>query len=86
MVGVGVTGSCTTPSVRPSGTPAALQLRLIGDFNNWDPFMNPMKQVGDDLYSVTLRVAPGTHAYYFVSGGTPIAGCPSISARPIGCR
>jgi len=53
--------------------PPNQNVTIAGDFNNWDPFMNRMKQISNGLYSVTLRVAPGTHGYYFVSGGTPIA-------------
>ncbi|HUX21754.1 MAG TPA: hypothetical protein VMW69_10985 [Spirochaetia bacterium] len=46
---------------------------IAGDFNNWDPFMNQLTQEKGRFYTVTLRVSPGTHAYYFVSNGTPIS-------------
>jgi hypothetical protein len=46
---------------------------VAGDFNSWDPFMNRLTEMKGDIYTITLRVAPGTHAYYFISDGTPIA-------------
>lgn len=70
----------TSPVVRANGAvqfyfkaPPDKLVTIAGDFNNWDPFMDPLKQLAGGLYSVTLRIAPGTHAYYFVVGGTPIA-------------
>ncbi len=46
---------------------------IAGDFNNWDPFMNQLTETKGDFYTITLRIPPGTHAYYFVSNGTPIS-------------
>ena len=44
-------------------------ITVAGDFNNWDPFMDPLTEIGKGVYSVTLRVAPGRHAYYYLSDG-----------------
>jgi Carbohydrate-binding module 48 (Isoamylase N-terminal domain) len=47
-------------------------ITVIGDFNHWDPFMTPLTEVTKGLYSVTLRVSPGVHAYNYVSDGTTL--------------
>lgn len=46
---------------------------IAGDFNNWDPFMSQLTDTNGQFYTITLRIAPGTHAYYFMSNGTPIS-------------
>ncbi|MBN1413346.1 MAG: hypothetical protein JW969_21065 [Spirochaetales bacterium] len=42
---------------------------LVGDFNNWDPFMHPMLETRPGHYEISLRVSPGRHMYYFLVDG-----------------
>jgi 1,4-alpha-glucan branching enzyme len=48
------------------------RVSIVGDFNNWDPFMDPMDEISPGSYSVTLRVSAGEHWYYFFSDGRRI--------------
>jgi len=44
---------------------------LIGEFNRWDPFWEPMPEDSrrPGLYQVTLRLSPGLHYYVFSVDG-----------------
>jgi len=44
---------------------------LIGDFNGWDPYWEPMAEdpAGQGLYEVTVRLSPGPHYYVFCVDG-----------------
>jgi hypothetical protein len=48
------------------------RVSIVGDFNNWDPFMDPLDETSPGSYSVTLRVPAGEHWYYFFSDGRRI--------------
>jgi hypothetical protein len=50
------------------GTPGR-RVALVGDFNNWDPFMDPLEETAPGVYSISLRVPGGEHWYYFFSDG-----------------
>ena len=44
---------------------------LAGSFNNWDPAGKKMlEKKGDGVYSVAVKLAPGTYQYKFVIDGT----------------
>jgi hypothetical protein len=70
--------SLVSPEVRPNGevtfryrSRPGLFVSLIGEFNHWDPFWQPM---GEDprrpgLYQVTVRLPPGPHYYVFSVDG-----------------
>ncbi len=45
------------------------RVSLVGDFNNWDPFMDPLDETSPGSYSITLRVPAGQHWYYFFTDG-----------------
>ena len=45
------------------------RVAIGGDFNNWDPFMNPLTETEPGLYRATLRLLPGAHWYLFFSDG-----------------
>lgn len=47
------------------------EIFVAGTFNNWDPFLHHLERSerGSDLYEAELRVAPGTHYYYFLVDG-----------------
>jgi hypothetical protein len=48
------------------------RVSIVGDFNNWDPFMDPLDEIAPGSYSVTLRIPAGEHWYYFFSDGRRI--------------
>lgn len=46
------------------------QVYLVGDFNGWQRTATPMRPGKDGLWSVTLRIPPGSHQFrYFEDGG-----------------
>jgi len=45
------------------------RVTLVGDFNNWDPYMHVMRELEPGLYHIRLRVASGRHGYQFVGAG-----------------
>jgi hypothetical protein len=66
--------------------PEDREITLVGDFNHWDPFMTRMTEIRHGLYTVTLRISPGVHAYDFVSDGTTLSDPlnPQVDYRPDG--
>jgi len=48
------------------------RVSLVGDFNNWDPFMDLLDETTPGTYSITLCVSAGEHWYYFFSDGRRI--------------
>lgn len=69
----------SAPVAEPDGSvrfiykgPEDRNVYLVGDFNNWDPFMHKLKEVRPGYYQVRLRLLPGNHFYYFVSNGLKI--------------
>ena len=42
---------------------------LIGEFNQWDPYWEPMQEVRPGLYTTTVRLPPGRHYYLFSVDG-----------------
>ncbi len=42
---------------------------VAGTFNGWDPYMHRLEEVKPGLYSISLRILPGTHYYYYVVDG-----------------
>lgn len=84
-----------SPIVKPNGevqfffkAPSGENVTVAGDFNGWDPFMDPLTRDKNGFYTTTLRIPAGTHAYYFVSNGTPIADPldPRVDYRPDGTK
>ena len=66
----------SAPFIDPDGrvrfiyrAPRGRNVYLVGDFNNWDPFMHKMREVRPGYYQCRLRLLPGDHFYYFVSNG-----------------
>lgn len=49
--------------------PAAAQVALIGDFNDWSPEASPLRR-DDHQWSVTLKLKPGRYRYSFVVDGS----------------
>lgn len=42
---------------------------VVGSFNNYDPYFDPMDEVRDGVYERTVRMPPGEHFYYYVVDG-----------------
>ena len=49
--------------------PQAGAVSLVGDFNNWDPAANPMKQMADRSWLLTVELKHGHHRYAFLVDG-----------------
>ena len=49
--------------------PSANIVTLVGDFNQWKPAMRPMKRDAGGLWTVKVKLAPGTYQYKFVVNG-----------------
>ncbi len=52
--------------------PAAKNVCLIGDFNDWDPAAFPMKQQPDGAWLVQIPLTHGHHHYQFLVDGKPM--------------
>jgi hypothetical protein len=51
--------------------PAAESVALVGDFNGWDPTVNPLRPTGDGWWQAEVRLPAGSHQYaYFIDGKT----------------
>ena len=49
--------------------PQARFVSLVGDFNQWDPMANPMRQTPDQAWLISLELKHGHHRYAFVVDG-----------------
>ena len=47
----------------------AKEVFLMGDFNNWNPKIHPMKSDGNGIWSKTVMLYPGEHEYKFLVDG-----------------
>jgi 1,4-alpha-glucan branching enzyme len=45
--------------------PAARQVSLAGDFNNWDPKAGPMHKGLDGVWHLSVALKPGRYEYRF---------------------
>jgi Glycogen recognition site of AMP-activated protein kinase len=63
------------PSAAPAGVtfalaaPAAARVSVIGDFNDWNADVNPLRRENDN-WSVILKLKPGRYRYSFVVDGS----------------
>jgi 1,4-alpha-glucan branching enzyme len=44
----------------------ANSVSLVGDFNDWNPHANPMKQLVDKAWSIQVTLKHGHHRYAFL--------------------
>src|SRR5258706_5121029 len=51
--------------------PAARQVCIMGDFNDWDPRSHPMTRQADGAWRAELPLNHGHHHYLFVIDGKP---------------
>ena len=49
--------------------PGAKEVSLMGDFNNWDAGVHPMKQNEDGSWGRVLMLPPGRYEYKFLIDG-----------------
>ncbi len=49
--------------------PQAKAVSLVGDFNAWNPSANPMKQMPDRSWLLTVELKHGHHRYAFLVDG-----------------
>jgi len=47
----------------------AKAVSLVGDFNHWDPGVNPMNQMPDRSWLLNLELKHGHHRYAFLVDG-----------------
>ena len=47
----------------------ASEVILMGDFDNWDPKVHPMRSNGNGMWNRTLMIPPGRYEYKFLADG-----------------
>jgi len=50
--------------------PDAHRIALVGDFNGWSPTANALRRTANGVWTVTVPLTPGRHAYGFVVDDT----------------
>ncbi len=71
LVSPDVAGEQVTFTYR--GAPGQM-VYVYGDFNNWDPFMYRLNEIGSNgVYSTRLRITNGKYKYKFIVDGTAMA-------------
>jgi 1,4-alpha-glucan branching enzyme len=55
------------PFIYPA--PAAREVMLVGDFNNWDPKTSPKRKGPEGVWHLNVQLEPGRHEYRFVADG-----------------
>jgi 1,4-alpha-glucan branching enzyme len=51
--------------------PRAQAVRLVGDFNQWNPSSHPMRRQVDGCWFLQVMVTHGHHQYLFLVDGQP---------------
>lgn len=51
--------------------PEAKSVCLVGDFNDWQPGVNPMERMFDGRWMASLELHHGHHQYLFLVDGQP---------------
>lgn len=63
--------------------PNAASVSLVGDFNDWDARLTPMRAERDGrLWTVTIPLTPGRHRYAFLVNGARWLADPSAPRAP----
>ncbi|HET9710103.1 MAG TPA: isoamylase early set domain-containing protein [Gemmatimonadales bacterium] len=64
-------------------SPGAESVSLVGDFNDWDARLTPMRAGRDGrLWTVTIPLPPGRHRYAFLVNGARWLADPSAPRAP----
>ncbi len=48
------------------------RVSVIGDFNNWDPYLSELNETSPGIFEIKMFLAPGKHYYRFVVNGQEI--------------
>ena len=66
--------------------PDARSVQLAGDFNSWNPEVNPLKKSSNGVWKINLRLSPGRYEYRFLVDGSwqNDPQCESHVANPFG--
>lgn len=75
----------SSPAVRLAFyAPAASQVSVVGDFNDWDPRATPLRPSAhrDGVWVVELALTPGRHEYAFLIDGSRWATDPAAARGP----
>jgi len=51
------------------GATEAKSVSVVGDFNRWSTYANPMKQMPDKTWFLTVELKHGHHRYAFLVDG-----------------
>lgn len=49
--------------------PKAQSVSLVGDFNQWNPALNPMRRMPDGAWFISIELPHGHHRYAFMVDG-----------------
>ncbi len=75
MIGCAGPAVPSAPSRGPEGVrftlhhPTARSIAVAGSFNGWSPAAQRMVRDGSGLWTVTVRLPPGEHAFMYVVDG-----------------
>lgn len=66
--------------------PDARSVQVAGDFNAWNPSVNPLKKASNGLWKINLNLSPGRYEYRFLVDGKwqNDPHCTSYVANPFG--
>lgn len=66
--------------------PDAQSVQLAGDFNSWNPAVNPLKKSSKGVWKINLNLSPGRYEYRFLVDGKwqNDPQCSSHAANPFG--
>ena len=53
----------------PVASAQAQSVQLAGDFNSWDPSVNPLKKYAKGVWKINLNLSPGRYEYRFLVDG-----------------
>jgi 1,4-alpha-glucan branching enzyme len=57
------------PALFAFAAPAARQVSLAGNFNNWDSYAMPMRKGADGVWYLSVALKPGRYEYRFIADG-----------------
>jgi len=69
-------------------SPAAVEVLLAGEFNNWDTWSIPLKKSNDGIWSIDIRLLPGRYEYNFIVDGNWVqdTSSPEMVTNPFGTQ
>ena len=69
-------------------SPAAGEVLLAGEFNNWDNWSIPLKKSNDGIWSINIRLLPGRYEYNFIVDGNWVqdTSSPEMVTNPFGTQ